>query len=91
MAKTTATLYTTLNSKIVKDDLTIQAENVAHLLSKLADIYGKDFKEEIFDGAAVKNYYIILHNGNAIDREKPADVVLSDGDVVHIFPPVSGG
>jgi len=91
LAKAKAKLYTMLNQKIVKGEIDVEAADVAGLLEKLAVIYGEDFRKEIFDEGLVKNYYIILHNGNVVDRDKPGEAALAEGDVVHIFPPVSGG
>ena len=53
--------------------------------------FGKGFREEIYDNGEVKNYYIILLNGQPVDREKVALTLLQDGDTLHLFPPVSGG
>ena len=91
MAKTTVKLLTTLGGKLVKNDGEFEAASVAEVLEQLAAKHGDEFREEVFSGDAVKNYYIVLHNGVIVDREHPEKAVLSDGDTVHIFPPVSGG
>ena len=90
-AKVTASLYTTLGGKIVKETTHVEAANLAELLEALASKYGREFREEIYDGGEIKNYYIVLHNGNFVDRRNPGGAALAGGDTVHIFPPVSGG
>jgi MoaD family protein len=91
VARTTVKLLTTLGGRLVKDNGELEADDMAQVLEQLAARHGKDFREEIYDGEGIKNYYIVLHNGEVIDRERPGTVALSDGDTVHIFPPVSGG
>lgn len=48
-------------------------------------------KDEIFEGDNLKKYYIILVNGVRIDLLSNLETVVKDGDIVHVFPPVSGG
>jgi len=91
LAKVTVKLLTTFGGRLVKDDGEVEAADVAHALDRLADKHGEDLRDEIYDGKAIRNFYIVLHNGVAVDREHPGDVSLCDGDTVHIFPPVSGG
>ena len=91
MAKVTLKLYTMLDDRIVKENGEFEAADIAQLLETLAKKYGKEFREEIYDGGEIKNYYIVLHNGQVVGREEPGKVLLGDGDSVHIFPPVSGG
>lgn len=91
MAKATVKLLTTLGAKLVRHDGEFEARNVAQVLDRLAGKYGSEFREEIYDGGEIKNFYIVLHNGEVIDREHPEAVPLSDGDTIHVFPPVSGG
>lgn len=91
MAKVTAKLYTILDGEILKEDRELEAADVAELLDALAQRHGRSFREEIYNGNEIKNYHIVLHNGQVIDRASPGSVALGEGDTVHIFPPVSGG
>jgi molybdopterin converting factor small subunit len=38
-----------------------------------------------------KNLHLIILNGTYIDKDKRAQTVLSDGDVLACWPPVVGG
>jgi MoaD family protein len=91
VARTVVKLFTTLGEKLVKDDGEFEASDIAQVLEQLAAKHGDEFRREIYDGQGIKNYYIVLHNGEIVDREHPDSVPLADGDTVHIFPPVSGG
>ena len=91
MAKVFVKFYAALGGRIVKEDTELNAGNIRQILEKLAEKHGKHFREEIFDDGEVKNYYILLHNGQAVSRKAPEKALLSEGDTVHIFPPISGG
>lgn len=91
LAQVDVKLFTTLDGRLIKDNSRLEARDVAQLLEALASRHGRSFREEIYDGNEIKNFYIVLHNGLIVDRERPASAVLGDGDTVHIFPPVSGG
>ena len=91
MARVTARLLPVLNGRIIRENTDTEAATVEELLEALARKYGTDFREDIFDGGEIKNFYIVLHNGRMVDRSQPGKVLLNDGDTVHIFPPVSGG
>jgi molybdopterin converting factor small subunit len=91
MAKVTAKLLIAVDGKVVDRLEQLECGNVGHLLETLARKYGKGFCGEIYDGKSVKRPYILLHNGKVVDRQEPSKVLLSDGDTVHIFMPLSGG
>ena len=91
MAKVTAKLFIAVDGKVVNELEQLECGNVGQLLETLARKYGKGFRGEIYDGKSVKSPYILLHNGKVVNRQEPAKVLLSDGDIVHIFMPLSGG
>jgi MoaD family protein len=91
LAKVRVKLFTALGGKIVKEDSNFDAADIGQLLEILAQKHGKDFRDEIFEGGEIKNFYILLHNGQVVDRQNPGRVSLNEGDTIHIFPPVSGG
>ena len=91
MAKVKASILTVLDGKIVREHIGTEAATVEEVLEILARKYGPVFREDIYDGGEIKNFYVVLHNGMMIDRSRPEKALLSDGDTIHIFPPVSGG
>ncbi|MEW6557431.1 MAG: MoaD family protein [Elusimicrobiota bacterium] len=87
----TVQVYTTLKEKLKTGKIELETLNVADALKKLEKQFGAAFRNELYDGKKLKNYYIFLHNGKAIDHKKVAKEKLKDGDTLHIFPPIAGG
>ncbi len=63
------------------------------LLKCLSEKYGKDFDEYVYDlkTGEAKGFLQFLVNGRSPSETKGLDSPLSDGDVLAIVPPVSGG
>jgi len=63
------------------------------LLLLLAESYGKEFKEYVFDpsGSAIKKWVVILVNGEPLDQLQGLVTELNGGDLVEVIPIVSGG
>jgi molybdopterin synthase sulfur carrier subunit len=66
---------------------------VDKVLKKLAELYGKDFVEYVYDSktGAVKDYLQVLVNGRSTSALEGLDTRLVDKDVLAIIPPVGGG
>jgi len=62
-------------------------------LKRLAELYGKDFVEYVFDGKTgeIQSYLTPLVNGRSITTLDGLKTKLMDGDVLAILPPVGGG
>ncbi len=75
-------------------DMEAEGLTLRGVLDRLADEYGKNFSNLIFDPATgeVRNLYQILVNSRHY-KFLPGrlDTRLSEGDVVVIIPPVAGG
>jgi MoaD family protein len=63
------------------------------VLECLREKYGKAFNEYVYDqdSGEVKGFLQFLVNGRSVSGAKAMDSSLSDGDVLAILPPVSGG
>ncbi len=63
------------------------------VLEKLSEKYGKPFKDYVYDSknGEVKGFLQFLVNGRSISTSGGLESELSDGDVLAILPPVSGG
>ncbi len=87
----TVQVYTTLKEKLKAGKIEVDAINVSDALKKLEKKFGAAFRNELYVGKKLKNYYIFLHNGRAVDHKKLSKEKLKDGDFLHIFPPIAGG
>jgi len=66
---------------------------VDKVLRRLAERYGRDFVEYVYDAKTgeVKGFLQFLINGRSASTLKGLDTVLENGDVLAIIPPVGGG
>ena len=87
----TVQVYTTLKEKLKSGKIAVEAKTASDALKQLEKKYGSAFRNEMYDGKKLKNYYIFLLNGLAIDHKKLSKAKLKDGDILHIFPPIAGG
>jgi len=90
--------FTVLREIVGKKEETIrfsknQKVTVNVVLEKLGQIYGKAFTEYVYDSESgeVKGFLQLLVNGRSLSKEEGLHSELSDGDVIAILPPVSGG
>jgi MoaD family protein len=63
------------------------------ILERLKKEYGRAFKEYVYDSntGEIKGYLQFLVNGRSLSSSSGLESELSDGDVLAILPPVSGG
>jgi molybdopterin converting factor small subunit len=91
MARVTIKVYTTLKDRLGFSQIDLVAatlkEAVLELCKKNSDISDILFE----DKNMIKSYFVITINSEIIDNSKIGRVKLSDGDIINIFPPVSGG
>ncbi|MCX7641179.1 MAG: MoaD/ThiS family protein [Elusimicrobiales bacterium] len=91
MAKVTIKLYTTLKERLNKSHVEVNANTLKEALEKLC-IKEKKIKNILFEKKGkVKGYFVITINSNIIDNSKISKIKLFNGDIINIFPPVSGG
>lgn len=69
----------------------VGAKDVSSLINLLAAKFGKRLSEQLYDGGKLRETVNVLVNGRGVNLEKDLDAKLRGGDVVAIFPPVSGG
>ncbi|MGQ9788782.1 MAG: ubiquitin-like small modifier protein 1 [Candidatus Hadarchaeaceae archaeon] len=65
------------------------ATDVYSLLKALEAMFGGRMSRQLFDGEKLRDTANIIVNGRSVNRDLRTK--LKDGDVVAIFPPVSGG
>lgn len=90
--------FTILREIAGKKEETIQFRKgeemtVNHVLKRLSEEYGKAFDEYVFDHRTrePKGFLQFLVNGRSVSSSEGIETELSDGDILAIVPPVSGG
>lgn len=73
------------------DQVEVTAADVSSLLEELVKLFGERLAAELFSGEKLKDTVHILVNGVGIMPTGGLKTRLAEGDVVAIFPPVSGG
>lgn len=92
MPKVTVMVYTTLRHLLSQAKMTVSGDTVADLLKELAAGKGPQIEKALFTAEGhVRQHFVIILNSQIQDNKKLDSAKVSDGDVLHIFPPVSGG
>ncbi|MEM2889867.1 MAG: ubiquitin-like small modifier protein 1 [Candidatus Hadarchaeum sp.] len=65
--------------------------DVSSLLKALVAKFGEKLGRQLFDGEKLRETVNIIVNGRSVNLLQGIHTKLKDGDVVAIFPPVSGG
>ncbi|MFX1490681.1 MAG: ubiquitin-like small modifier protein 1 [Promethearchaeota archaeon] len=72
--------------------INLKGSTVQDLLDQLCEDRGPTFCDTVFDEQGkLRRYIKILVNGRGIHVLQGLESLLSDGDVIAVFPPVSGG
>lgn len=65
--------------------------SIQSLLNILRHTSAKVDDELFVKNGSLKNHLILMHNGTRIYEEDLEALILSEGDEIALFPPVSGG
>ena len=86
----TLIVYTTLKDRLGFSQIEIEAKTLKDAILKLCDKL--EIKKILFENPnKIKNYFVITLNSEIIDNSKISKIKLNDGNIINIFPPVSGG
>jgi MoaD family protein len=93
LPRVTVRFFTALRAIAGEDEAEIQARDVREALTVLANKYGAEFKESLFDpeGKIDLRFYRIFVNKQVLTPQDGLEKSLHDGDLLQIFPPVVGG
>lgn len=92
MAKITVMIYTTLRKRLGVSKLELAGGTVAEVLAALCEYRKPEVEKLIMDPAGgVKQHFVLTLNSEILDNKSAASVPVKDGDILHVFPPVSGG
>jgi MoaD family protein len=87
----TARFYTILREKLGVDRLEFEASDVEEALDAIEQALGRGFKEILMEEGRIRKAFILLLNGRVVNKDDLAGTPLTDGDVLHFFPPIAGG
>lgn len=85
-------LYTTLRLRLKKPQLWTEAKTAGEAVARVAEAGGPGVSKILFgkDGK-VRNEFVLALDSEILDRNALEKVKLKEGNVLHIFPPISGG
>lgn len=91
MPKVTVALYTTVRDKLGFSRKDFYGKNLHDIIKSVCSL-----KKEISDilleaDGRVKSHFVLTLNSKVIDNSSLKKIKIKDGDIFHIFPPVSGG
>ena len=85
-------LYTTLRLRLKANQLWIEGRTAGDAVRAVARAGGPEAEKIMMDDqGCVRNEFLLTLDSEILDRKSLDKVELKDGDVLHIFPPISGG
>jgi molybdopterin converting factor small subunit len=85
-------LYTTLRLRLNKSQVWVEGKTAAELVQRVAELGGDEVAKVLFDdNGVVRNEFLLALDSEILDRNALDKVQLKEGNVLHIFPPISGG
>jgi molybdopterin converting factor small subunit len=92
MPKILVKVYTTLKIRLNKSQLWVEADTAGEAVRRVAEAGGPEIEKLLFDdNGIVRNHFLLALDSEMLDRNAADQVRLKDDNVLHIFPPVSGG
>ena len=92
MPKVLVKLYTTLKLRLGQSQVWIEGATAQDLVRGVAELGGPEVSKILFDETgAVNNHFVLALDSEILDRNSVDQVTLKEGNVLHIFPPISGG
>ena len=91
MAKVGVRMYATVRTASGSAACTEEASDLMELLHALIRRYGQTFGDMIGSEEAPFERAVVLVNGVVVPPNGIESVVLTEGDEVSLFPPISGG
>ena len=70
----------------------VEGRTAAELVQRVAELGGGEVAKALFDEkGVVRNEFLLALDSEILDRNALDKVQLKEGNVLHIFPPISGG
>ncbi len=91
MPAITVMVYTTLRKRLGVSKLELEGRTVRDVLDRLC-ARGGGVESLIRDAEGhIRQHFVLTLNSEIIDNRKTSAVKVKKGDILHVFPPVSGG
>lgn len=92
MPKAAVSVYTTLRARLGFARREIEGSTVGDLIDALCAGREPEVREILLDdGGRVRGHFVLTLNSEMLDNAAARGVRIKDGDILHVFPPVSGG
>lgn len=91
MAVVKVFISSTLLESASSKKLSLEAEIVDDILTKLLEIIGDKFREKIYEGGNLSPRIVILVNNKNIRFIDGLNTKVNDGDVITLLPAIAGG
>ncbi len=91
MPKVTVAVYTTLRDRLGFSRKDFEGKNLQDIINAVCSLKKEIPGILLEENGRVKNHFVLTLNSQIIDTASLKKTKVKDGDVFHIFPPVSGG
>jgi molybdopterin converting factor small subunit len=92
VAKVTVKLHGVLKDSAGTGRVDMEGESIPAILKALGESHGERFRAVLFDEhGKVRSGHQLLLGTAYLDPRKLESVKLSDGDMLHVMPPIAGG
>ena len=92
MARVIVRLYADLRAAAGKDEVEIDARSVKDLVDALVSKFGTPLREALLNqDGELEEFYRIYVNKRIVAEDELDKMLLADGDIAQMFPPVAGG
>jgi MoaD family protein len=92
LARVTVRLYADLRAAAGKSEVEVEATSVKDLIEALVRMHGPEFRESLLDQSGrLEQFYRVYVNKKMVPEDEMEKTFLRNGDLVQLFPPVSGG
>lgn len=92
MPRAAVSVYTTLRSRLGFARRELEGSTVGDLIERFCALKEPEIRKILLDdGGRVRGHFVLTLNSAMLDNASARDTKIEDGDILHIFPPVSGG
>ena len=85
-------LYASLKLRLNKSQVWVEARTADEAVRRVAELGGPEVADILFDEKGiVRNHFLLALDSDVLDRNTADKIEIKEGNVLHIFPPISGG